>query len=54
MVIKFPDKLDIVRSAIIVISFPGHEMPSVSADGCQIDARKEHSYFWHDLTASLL
>ena len=48
MVIKFRDKLDVVRSAILMIYFPGEEMPSFSAGACQIDAA---AHFWHDLTA---
>ena len=31
MVIKFRDKLDDVSSAILMIPFPGEQMPSVSA-----------------------
>ena len=42
MVIKFRDKLDVVRSAIL------EETPSFSAGACQIDAA---AHFWHELTA---
>ena len=48
MVIKFRDKLDVVRSAILMIYFPGEEMPSFSAGACQIDAA---AHFWHELAA---